>query len=446
MACPASVLAAAQPLVFAWAGAALGGVLLLLSLRANRRRRLIDDIPTSKTTGVFIGLVELKGAAEAERPLRSFLAEVPCVQYAWCVEERWERTVTETRTDSEGRTRTRTRTDSGWTTVGEGAEQVLFYLADDCGVIRVDPEHAEIHGERMFSETVGRGEPLYFSKGPAREIANSDHRRRFTETAVPLHAPLYVMGRARLRDDVVAPEIACDRDAPVFLISTKSEEQLSAGYKWQARVFGVLAVLAVVGGWVVKDHLRGRDPATVVGNYLGIAAVAAGAWLLAWVWMVYNGMMGLRQRVGQGWSNVDVQLKRRADLIPNLVEIVQGLRGYEREVQEQVALLRSQAAVTAPGEPGADPRACARQLVALQEAYPELKANQAFLDLQRQLVQTEQKIALAREYFNTIASFYNARLQVVPDRFVCAVGGLKPRPYIAAADFEKAPVTVDLAD
>src|SRR5579864_9561044 len=96
-------------------GLGLGLLFFFLAIRAGRRQRLIDDLPTSKTTGVFIGLVELKGTAEAERPLVSFLAEESCVHFSWHVDEHWSRTVTETYTDSEGRTQTRTRTESGWT-------------------------------------------------------------------------------------------------------------------------------------------------------------------------------------------------------------------------------------------------------------------------------------------------------------------------------------------
>ena len=101
-------------------GGLLGLVLFFLALRAGRRQRLLSDLPTSKTTGVFIGLVELKGTAEAEQPLVSFLAEASCVYFQWHVDEHWSRTVTETYTDSEGRTQTRTRTESGWTTIALG--------------------------------------------------------------------------------------------------------------------------------------------------------------------------------------------------------------------------------------------------------------------------------------------------------------------------------------
>ena len=124
---------------------------------------------------------------------------------------------------------------------------------------------------------------------------------------------------------------------------------------------------------------------------------------------------------------------------------VKGLRDYERSLQEHLALLRGQEGATRPGAAGPDPQACRKAVQAIQEAYPELKADQAFLRLQAELVDTEQRLALAREYFNTIAAFYNRRLQIVPDRFVCGLAGLRPQPLLAAADFERAPVQVNLA-
>jgi hypothetical protein len=94
---------------------------------------------------------------------------------------------------------------------------------------------------------------------------------------------------------------------------------------------------------------------------------------------------------------------------------------------------------------GPDYRACGTILMAIQERYPELTAQASFANLQKNLVDTEQRIALARGYFNEIATFYNTRLEVVPDRFIAALGGLKPQPLMAANEFERAPVEVNLA-
>jgi hypothetical protein len=110
------------------AGMALGLLFLWGSLRLRRKRRLIDDLPTAKTQGVFIGLVELKGTAEAEAPFTAFLSSLRCVQYRYRVDEHWSRTVTETYTDKDGKTQTRTKQESGWTPVADGGETADFYL------------------------------------------------------------------------------------------------------------------------------------------------------------------------------------------------------------------------------------------------------------------------------------------------------------------------------
>src|SRR5471030_1734949 len=100
-----------------WIGLAIAVFALVASLRACRRKRLIDNLPTSKTHGVFIGLVEVKGTVQCEQPLVSYLAGTSCVYYSFDIQERWSRLVTETESDGKGGTRTVTRTESGWTTV-----------------------------------------------------------------------------------------------------------------------------------------------------------------------------------------------------------------------------------------------------------------------------------------------------------------------------------------
>lgn len=435
-----------------WLIVVAGGLLAALCLwgatRAARRARLVRDLPTCSTDGVFIGLVELKGRARSERPLTSFLAERPCVHYAWCVQEHWRRTVTETYTDKDGKTRTRTRVESGWTTVASGGEQQDFYLQDEDGAIRIRPAGAEIEPLSVFDRACSPRDPLYYGKGPAGAVANSTHTRSFTEKAIPIDATIYVVGMARERDDVIAPEIAAHRDAPMYLISTRSEQQVRRGYTAQYWFVAALGLVLWVAGWVVRDALAAAGPVPWgerLPVYAGWGAAYLGAWLLAWVWLAYNSLVGLRQRVRQAWANVDVQLKRRADLIPNLVRAVEGLRDHERQVQTHLAELRAQAGATAPGEPGPDPHGCLASLLAIVERYPELKASESFLRLQRELAATEQRIALARGYFNEIATFYNTRLESVPDGYVAALAGMRPKPLITATDFERAAAAVQLS-
>jgi hypothetical protein len=420
---------------------------LFFAIRSGRRKRLIDNIPTSKTTGIFMGLVELKGTAETEWPLAAYLTSRSCVYYQWSVQEHWQRTVTETYKDSQGKTQTRTRTESGWTTVANGGEMMPFYLRDDLGAVRVVPENAKVEPLKTLDHTCGPTDPLYYGRGPAGAIANSTFRRRFIENAIPLHAPIFVMGTARERQDIVAPEIAYDKKEEIFLISTRSEEQVSRGHRITFVLLSILGFIFAIGGlWVRDAMIELPSQKLSIWIYLLTAFGYCVAWFISWFIMVYNSMINLKHRVTQAWSNVDVQLKRRADLIPNLVSAVQGIRDHESDTQTLVAELRNQLAATAPWKQGPDPAAVTPKLVALAESYPELKANENFLHLQESLVDTEHRIALSRAYYNDIATFYNTRLELVPDRFISQLARLTPRTLMAANQFERESVQVKFAE
>lgn len=409
------------------AGVALGVLFLWGSLRLRRKRRLIDDLPTIKTQGVFIGLVELKGTAEAEAPLTTFLSGQRGVHYHYQVDEHWSRTVTETYTDKDGKSRTRTRQESGWTTVASGGETIDFHLRDDTGTILVRPAGAKIEPAGLVDVTCDRGNPLYYAKGPAPAVANSDHRRRFVETGIALHAPLYLVGHARERADVIAPEIAADQEAPMFLISTRTEEKVHAGLSRGIWALTLVGAVAFVAGFVLRNQWGEHRPfAADWPLYAGLATVYVALNAVGWAWMVYNSLVGLRNRVRQAWSLVEVQLKRRHDLIPRLVDTVAALRTHEASVQTALAALRGQLTATAPGVSGPDFAGCAPTLRVVVEAYPNLKSDPAFLALHKELVETEQRIALARSYFNDIATFFATRLEIIPDRWLAALVGCSP--------------------
>jgi hypothetical protein len=429
-----------------WVGFVIAVFALWGSLHACRRKRLIDNLPTSKVHGVFIGLVELKGTVQCEQPLESFLAASSCVYYSFNIEESWSRTVEVEVSDGKGGTRTETRHESGWTTVDSRTEMTPFYLVDDTGSLLVQPEGARIEALNVFQHSCTPLDPLYYGKGPAMGIVDSDHLRRFTEMAIPLAAPLFLVGQARERKDIIAPEIAADPNASEYLISVRSQEQVSGGLGWQIWLYVLLGVVIAPAGHAFGVFAAGDDfsPLTCalfaaeIGFFLLV-------WLIGWVITVYNTLVELRQRVQQGWGQVDIQLKRRHDLIPNLVDTVKGYRDHEASTQQALAAMRSQLAATPPGQAGADFASVQSQISILKEAYPELKADKNFIALQQELADTEQRIALARSYFNSIATFYNTRLQVVPDRFIAALGGMQPRALMEANDFERAPVDVKFA-
>lgn len=430
----------------AWAliggGVVLSLLCLMYAFQLRSRERLLVMLPTVKTQGVFIGFVELKGTAEAPEPLGSYLAEEPCVYYTWDVSEHWSREVEETYTDSDGKTRTRTTTESGWKSVASGGEMIPFYLRDDTGVIAVNPDKAKVEPVTLVEVECSPGQDLYHGKGPPGAVSDSDERRRFVEQGVPVGASLYVVGQSREREDIVAPEIAYDPKAPMFLISTRSEKAVESGIGWSSWGLTILAGV-VLGLGVFFGRIHGQD-APVQELVLAGAGLAA-AWLIGWIWMVYNSLVGLRQRVRQAASLVDIQLKRRHDLIPNLVAAVQGYRDHESTLQTELAALRTQSEATRPGEPGPDPVALVPSVRAIAERYPDLKASESFQRLQKSLVDTEQRIALARSYLNGIAEGYNNCLEVVPDRFVAALAGLRPQAYFTAGDFERVPVQVNLS-
>ena len=428
-----------------WIGGLLALGCMLAAFRNYRRKRLSEELPTTRALGVFMGLVEMKGAAECEKPLVSRLSDAVCVHYEWSVEEEWERTETVSRTDSQGRNVQETETRSGWTSVGQGTASVPFYVKDATGAVLVQPKGAEMDPPVVLNRTCSPSDDLYFGKGPPAEISDSNHRRRFVEKAIRLHGPVYIIGKARERKDVVAAEIAADENAPLFLISGRSEEEVQSGYFWRALSWTVLGLVLLVAGLVTWDTLLGRDWHARQALYFKAAGGYFAVWTVAWVWNVFNDIIGLRNRVREGWSLIDIQLKRRHDLIPNLVRIVSALRDHERNVQEQLAALRAQATIVPAGRPGSVPMALKPALIAVQEKYPVLKAMGAFQQLQKDLVDTEERIALARDYYNSIATHFNTRIEQVPDRFVCLLTVMRRFDLLSAQDFERAAVKVEFA-
>ncbi|MGH8674720.1 MAG: GIDE domain-containing protein, partial [Burkholderiales bacterium] len=284
-----------------WTGGLLSLGCLLAAFRNYRRKRLTEALPTSRALGVFIGLVEMKGVAECERPLRSRLAEATCVHYEWTIEEQWRRTETQTVTDSDGKSRSKTNTSSGWTNVGSGGESVAsFYVKDATGAILVHPQGADMDPQVVFNRTCSPDDAVYHDKGPASGIADSTHRRRFTEKAIRLHGPVYIVGKAREREDVVAAEIAQDEHAPLFLISGRTERDVQASYFLRAALWSAGGLALLIAGLIVWDMSMTRDLYARRPFYFKFGGAYLGAWLLAWVWNVFNDLISLRNRVREG--------------------------------------------------------------------------------------------------------------------------------------------------
>jgi LemA protein len=163
--------------------------------------------------------------------------------------------------------------------------------------------------------------------------------------------------------------------------------------------------------------------------------------LLIWIVFIYNGLVALRQRVNQAFADIDVQLKQRHDLIPNLVETVKGYAAHERGTLDAVIKARN-AAMAAQG-PAQQAQAenvlsgALRQLFALAESYPNLKANESFQQLQAELTDIENKIAAARRFFNNAVQEYNTGIQQFPAAMFAAMLGFGQKEFFDLGDDRK---------
>jgi len=160
----------------------------------------------------------------------------------------------------------------------------------------------------------------------------------------------------------------------------------------------------------------------------------------------YNRLVALRNRIDNAWSQIGVQLKRRYDLIPNLVNTVKGYAAHEKEIFEKVAEARNSAisAKSVPDQAQAENQItqALRQLFAVVENYPDLKANQNFLALQEELTATEGRIAFARQFYNDTVLSYNNKVQQFPSRIVAGMFNFTPREFFQVEEAATGPVNV----
>ncbi len=387
-------------------------------------KRTVEDVPTSKVKGVFIGLNEVKGEVKSDEPLQTYLTESKAVWYTWSVEEQWRRR--ESYTDSKGRRRTRIRT--GWRTVASGSDSQSFFLVDDTGELLVNPNGAKVDAHSTLSHHCGTSDPMYYGKGPHTAIMNSTHRRRFNEEAIRPDDDLYVLGPAMLREDVVAPMIAHKEDERYYFISTKSESQI---VRSKGILSGVLLFFAAVAALAVPAFgiaaTTDLEPLEVFVQKPLSELFAAFVFLLIfsflYLTLLYNGLVRVRNRLQLALSLIEVQLKRRHDLVPQLLECVRAITSHEKELHLMVTEARSQAAQWGSASSDVNEemqkaQGLVGQLFALAEDYPDLKVDGNYRLFMEQLTDTEDRIALARAFYNDSLRALRDRLLTFPDVLV----------------------------
>src|ERR1700758_2272456 len=182
-------------------------------------------------------------------------------------------------------------------------------------------------------------------------------------------------------------------------------------------------------------------------NYIVLLALAFVAIGLLWyVATMYNGLVALKNDIEKAWANIDIMLKQRHDELPKLIDVCKGYMNYERDTLQKIVQARAmyQQAITVDQKAQADQstKAAVRGLFAVAENYPDLKANNNYLQLQKRITELENQIADRREFYNDSVNTFNIRIQEFPDTFVAAFMQLTPKPMFKVEESDKADVPV----
>jgi LemA protein len=190
----------------------------------------------------------------------------------------------------------------------------------------------------------------------------------------------------------------------------------------------------------------------IMGDWIVLVSVLLGIIVLGilWIVIVYNGLVSLRNQVQNAWKQIDVQLKRRHDLIPNLVTTVKGAIEFEQDTLEKVISARAKAvSATGPQDKAASENMLTQalgKLFAVMENYPQLKSNENIMQLQEELTSTENRIGFARQFYNDLVASYRTRQQIFPNNvMVNLFGGFNPEEYFGAEQTDRAVPQADLS-
>ncbi len=375
----------------------LGWLFLFLAKRRDRQGFFYERAPS-----LPIHLLAehddawIHGLIQSEHPLTCPWFNIPCCWYSYKIEEEESRTVT----DSDGNTHTET----SWETIFSESKSCPFDLVGEKARIPVRTEEFAIQAS--------------ISTGFDYEWGSRRHSARL----LPLGKKVTVLG-VKLEDGSFGKlgQIPC-------LITFKTREAFIKGTDRGEKWFRWLGFACLfLGGAMTVALLSGVQ----WGKVDWILAIAAGFLLLApfWLWSTYNRFIQRRQQVEAAWSQIDVDLGVRFDLIPQLVAVVKGYQKHERETLEELSRIRAGKSLSEKIEGDRVTSRMSRSLLALSESYPELKANEQFQALQEKLVGLEEKLATSRGLYNKVTKEWNDLCQGFPTVLLAVVFGFKPRPF-----------------
>lgn len=182
---------------------------------------------------------------------------------------------------------------------------------------------------------------------------------------------------------------------------------------------------------------------------LGWILLALVGLILVWLVLIYNGLVSIRNDMQNAWKQIDVQLKRRHDLIPNLVQTIKGMMEFEQDTLEKVVTARTNAVAAAtPSSKAAAENMLTQtigKLFAVMENYPALKSNQNVIQLQEELTSTEDKLAFARQLYNDLVANYRTKIQIFPNNFVSSMFNFQSAEYFGADEADRAVPSVNLS-
>ena len=379
-------------------------VLLLLAWWVARRRSRFVDVPRSRCAAMFVGFNQLEGAVKAVEMTPSHFERVPA---AWWratleVERRYQRV--EQTTDAKGNTTSRIVTEDRFEVEETWGSGTLIRVADETGEAAVDVEKARVDVDEAYEVVKGNGDDGLTGSvigggliGTGLADGVPTGRTRETEWRLLEGDRVLCVGHARIDDTGTNVVMSGGGDAE-FLVTTKSKGRVAAGRRvvlWILVLLGAATApsSAVVGGLTVGGVM-------VVGVCAVLLITAAGTVML------YNRLLRVRGYQERAWSLIDVQLSRRAVLIPQLTSVAIAYAEHERLTQSEVASIRSTEASGIP---------------ILAERYPQLAADTVFARLSGELADTETRIAAAREYFNDSVTVLRDRLRTFPGLLLVAV-------------------------
>ena len=380
-------------------------ILILLGVYFGFRRikikRYVENIPTSLSSGISYGPSELKGIIEFIEdyaPLTGPETKENCVYF--------RHKITEKRGSGKKR-----RT----VVIKDETHEIPFYCKDREGNTKIIPNGAEVTAELKFQKKRGR--------------------RTYYEWHLPENAEIYVLGSAVV-DEVEGDKLAISdgQDKFPFIISSESETEvmlrqgrkglLGLGIAQNATVFLGLILFGAVGSFAATDFLLASVFAPL---FLAFSMFA----------LMYNDLIFLRNRVKRAWANIEVSLKKRCDLIPNLEQVVKSYLSHEQGILEKVAQLRSSVIGKSTFSPSEVDTVMGQELVlsnkifALREAYPDLKANEMVEDFMNRLARMENEVSMMRAGYNDGIERYRTVMQRFPEVMLAKMFGFKDQKSLA---------------